>query len=207
MASASRSRPALRQVVFFASAEAFRGWLEEHRTDTAEVWVGFYHKAHPRHSLTYHAALDAALCHGWIDGVRHAVASGRYTIRFTPRTPKSAWSRVNIRRAEALEAAGLMHPAGLRAFRAGLERPTAYAFEGRPAALDRASQRRLRADPKAWAFWSAQRPSYRRTVAHWVTSAKKAETRETRLVTLIAESAKGRWIPPMRRAQPGARRD
>src|SRR5262245_44283031 len=124
--------------VFFSSQAEFRRWLERHHGDTSELVVGF-HKTHTgTPSVTYPEALDEALAFGWIDGVRRRIDGERYSVRFTPRTAKSIWSAVNIRRVGELATLGRMAPAGLRAFesrdpkRAGL-----YSFENRPQELPR----------------------------------------------------------------------
>jgi len=164
------------------------------------VLVGF-HKAHTgRPTLTWSESVDEALCVGWIDGIRRSVDAERYTIRFTPRRPGSIWSLINIRKVEVLTAEGRMRPAGLRAFEARrAERSGVYSFEKREAGLDGVGARRFRANRKAWAFFSAQPPGYRKTALHWVTSARREETRERRLAQLIADSEAGLRIASLRR--------
>ncbi len=186
---------------FFASPSKFRHWLEKHHDRTSELWVGFYKRQSGRPSITWPEAVDAALCFGWIDGVRKGIDDTRYTIRFTPRKPSSTWSAVNVKRANELATRGLMHPAGLRAFQARDQKRTGiYAYEQRKTAtLDDASARRFRANEKAWAFFQAQAPWYRRAASWWVSSAKKEETRVKRLATLIDDSAHARTIAPLTR--------
>jgi uncharacterized protein YdeI (YjbR/CyaY-like superfamily) len=191
--------------VFFAKAAAFRDWLEAHRTGAAELLVGFYRRDTGRDGLTYPAALDEALCFGWIDGLRKRRDATSYTIRFTPRKTGSIWSRANIAHAERLIAAGKMQPAGLAAFAARrADRSGVYSFENRPRELPRAFATLFRANPKAWSFWQSQPPGYRRTATWWAVSAKQEPTRLRRLEALIATSASGRRIdfmkpPPTRR--------
>jgi uncharacterized protein YdeI (YjbR/CyaY-like superfamily) len=151
--------------------------------------------------MTWSEAVDEALSFGWIDGVRRRLDDESYTIRFTPRRPRSTWSAVNIERVHALRSEGRMRPAGLRAFEARAdERSAIYAYEQRRGAkLEPAQERRFRANARAWAFFNAQPPSYRRTATWWVISAKKETTRSKRLETLIEDSASGRAIRPLRR--------
>jgi uncharacterized protein YdeI (YjbR/CyaY-like superfamily) len=151
--------------------------------------------------MTWSEAVDEALCFGWIDGVRRRLDDESYTIRFTPRRPRSIWSAVNIERVHALRSEGRMRPAGLRAFEARAdERSAIYAYEQRRGAkLEPAQERRFRANAQAWAFFNAQPPWYRRNATWWVISAKKEETRAKRLETLIEDSANGRTIRPLRR--------
>lgn len=181
------------------SAAAFRRWLEKHHARATELWVAFRTRASGRQTLSYSDALDEALCFGWIDGVRRGAGEGRYVIRFTPRKPKSYWSAVNLRRAAALAEAGRMHPAGAAAFEArDRGPPRRYSFEAKPAAFAPARAQRLRARPDACDFFEAQTPSYRKTATFWVESAKQEETRERRFATLVACSAAGAYIPPLR---------
>ncbi|MBL9136918.1 MAG: YdeI/OmpD-associated family protein [Verrucomicrobiales bacterium] len=178
-------------VTFFPSALDFRHWLEANHQTTTEIWVGFYRKDAGQAGITYVEALDEALCFGWIDGIRKKVDALRYTNRFTPRKPRSTWSRVNIRRLEELSRLGRVTPAGAAAYAArDPERSGIYSFEQRPQSLPPELERQFRAKGKAWSFFQAQPPGYRRTVIWWVISAKKPETRDLRLKKLIAASTK-----------------
>ena len=180
---------------FFESPGEFRKWLKANHAHAAELLLGLHKKGAGRAGLSYAEALDEALCFGWIDGVRKTVDGDSYTIRFTPRQPRSKWSTVNTKRAEELIALGCMQPAGLRAFQA---RDTAqaqlYSYEARSRPLAEPYADQLQANPKAWAYFQAQAPSYQRTASWWVMSAKKEETRLRRLATLIADSEAGRRL-------------
>ncbi len=153
--------------------------------------------------MSWSESVDAALCFGWIDGVRRRRDDASYTIRFTPRRPGSIWSAVNVAKADALAKAGLMEPAGLAAFAARREDRTAvYSHEqGGDAALafTAEEQVRLQAVPGVWEYLSAQPGSYRRAVVHWLHTAARPGTRERRLALLIAESALQRHVAQFRR--------
>lgn len=187
--------------IYFASAEEFREWLALHHDSERELLVGFHKKGTGRPSMTWSESVDEALCFGWIDGVRRSVDAERYTIRFSPRKASSAWSNVNIRRAEALIASGRMQPAGLKAFEA--RKPDSsgvYSFEQRgEAALNEEMTERFRANEAAWRFWESQPPGYRTTATWYVMSARKEETRMRRLEKLIADCVAGRRITELRR--------
>jgi uncharacterized protein YdeI (YjbR/CyaY-like superfamily) len=186
---------------FFATPTEFRTWLERHHADERELLVGFYKRGSGRASITWQESVDEALCFGWIDGVRRTIDGESYSIRFTPRQRRSIWSAVNIKRAGELIAEGRMTPAGRAAFEARTEdRSRVYSHERREAAkLAPDQQARFEADPAAWAWFQARAPSYRRQALHWVTSAKRPETRERRLATLIEDSAAGRTVRPLTR--------
>jgi uncharacterized protein YdeI (YjbR/CyaY-like superfamily) len=186
------------KVHFFETPEEWRAWLEANHASASEVEVGFRRRSSGLPSMTWSESVDEALCFGWIDGVRRKVDEMSYRIRFTPRKPRSAWSKVNLAKYDALVAAGKVHAAGRAAFERG--RPSAYSFErDEPAQLEPEMEARLRADAAAWGDWSARPPGYRRTVAHWVMSAKRPETRQRRLALLIECSAQGRTVPPLTR--------
>jgi uncharacterized protein YdeI (YjbR/CyaY-like superfamily) len=189
---------------FFAKPAAFRAWLEKHHDTHSELLVGFHKRGSGKPSITWPESVDAALSFGWIDGVRKRLDDDSYTIRFTPRKPRSIWSAVNIKRVQALTADALMHPAGIAAFEARIEAKSGiYAYEQRSdAKLSDEYERRFRLNKKAWAFFSAQAPWYRRNATWWVISAKREDTREKRLATLIEDSAAGRTIA--RLTPPGA---
>jgi len=186
---------------FFRSALEFRRWLASHHAAAKELWVGFHKVGVGRAGIRYAEALDEALCFGWIDGVRRSLGATRYTIRFTPRRPRSIWSAVNVARVEELTRLGRMRPAGVRAFAARTaERTGVYSFERLAAAkLTKSQEAALRANRRAAKFFDAQPAGYRRTAIHWVVSAKKEETRQRRLKLLISDSAAGWRIGPLRR--------
>ena len=120
-------------VRFFETPAEFRAWLEANHETATELWVGFHKKATGRSSITWPEAVDQALCFGWIDGIRKSVDENSYTNRFTPRRPTSNWSLVNVKRVGELTDAGLMAPAGLRAFALRDEARTGvYSSEQRP---------------------------------------------------------------------------
>lgn len=155
--------------------------------------------------MTWPESVEEALCFGWIDGVRRRVDDHRYTIRFTPRKPRSIWSTVNVRNVERLKSEGRMRPVGLAAFDARTAaRSEVYAYENRTAAkFGPADIKRFKAQKEAWTFFMARPPSYRTSAIWWVVSAKKAETSERRSATLIADSAAGRTLKHLTRKAPG----
>jgi uncharacterized protein YdeI (YjbR/CyaY-like superfamily) len=182
---------------FFASAAEWRAWLEQHHAVADELVVGFWKKATGKPSMTWSESVDEALCFGWIDAIRRRIDDDSYSIRFTPRKPTSIWSATNVAKMAALEAEGRMTEAGRAAFAARRESATgiySYEQQGEVAFDDEA----LRADPTAWAYWSKAAPSYKKVVMHWVTSAKKPETRAKRMAELVADCAAGQKIRSQR---------
>jgi uncharacterized protein YdeI (YjbR/CyaY-like superfamily) len=187
----------------FPSTAAFRNWLERNGASVAELIVRCFKVHGSDRGLTYKQALDEALCTGWIDGVRRGLDEDSFTVRFTPRKATSVWSAVNVKRARELEAEGRMTANGRAAFEARQSAKGRYSFESEPADFAPAMKKRFRARAKAWAFWAAQPPGYRRVATFWVMSAKKQATRERRLDTVIACSARRERIPLLARPRKG----
>lgn len=180
---------------FFPAPADFRNWLRRHHASAPELWVGFYKKHTERPSITWPESVDEALCVGWIDGIRKTIDAESYRIRFTPRRRGSTWSAVNIQRVAVLTNEKRMQPAGLAAFAARIEKKSGiYAYEQRSENLPERYARRFRRNKKAWTFFAAQPPSYRKTLSWWVVSAKQEATRARRLAKLIAESARGQRL-------------
>jgi len=180
---------------FFTSQSAFRKWLKTHHAEARELWVGFFRKQSGKGGITYPDALDEALCFGWIDGLRKAVDDSSYTIRFTPRKSDSIWSAVNTKRVGELTKLGRMHKPGLAVFESrDTKKSQQYSYERYNCRLEAAHQKKFKANTRAWEFFRAQAPWYRRTTTWWVVSAKREETRLKRLTTLIEDSEQGRRI-------------
>ena len=187
--------------VFFATPDELRAWFERNHEQAPELLVGYWKKHTGRPTVSHPEAIEQALCFGWIDSIGRRIDEDRHQVRFTPRRKGSVWSAINIAKIAELTERGLMRPAGLRAFEE--RRPggaAAYSHEQpADARLEEPQEARLRAEPAAWAWFTAQSASYRRAAVHWVVSAKRAETRERRLARLIADSAAGRPVPPLTR--------
>jgi uncharacterized protein YdeI (YjbR/CyaY-like superfamily) len=179
---------------FFAAEADFRRWLAANHDKAEELVVGFWKKGTGKPSIDWPQARDQALCFGWIDGIRKSLGEDSYTIRFTPRRRGSNWSKVNLARFEALNAAGQMTPAGERALEENAGRYGVYSYENAQQELSAQEERLFRHNGKAWADWEKRPAGYRRIVLHWIASAKKPETRARRLATLIEDSEAGRKI-------------
>jgi uncharacterized protein YdeI (YjbR/CyaY-like superfamily) len=190
-ANAASDAPSVR---FFRSARALRRWLATHAESERELWVGFYTKQSGKGGLTYSEALEEALCFGWIDGVRKKAGADGYMQRFSPRRAHSTWSAANLRRMDALLAAARVTAAGMRVFEARNPERDGYAIADRAATFSAEHEQTLRANKRAWRFFEAQPPWYRRNAAYWVSDAKQEPTRQRRLATLIAACKDGRRV-------------
>jgi uncharacterized protein YdeI (YjbR/CyaY-like superfamily) len=184
-----------RVTAFFETPADFRAWLERNHEHERELVVGFWKTSTGKPSITWPESVDEALCFGWIDGIRRSLGDESYTIRFTPRQARSTWSAVNVRRAKELVELGRMTPAGLRAFEARTEsRSGVYSYEQRTVDLPERYAAELQANEAARDFFESRPASYRKAAVWWVVSAKKEETRQRRLATLVDDCAHGRTI-------------
>lgn len=188
------------EFLLFASLDKFRAWLEKNHDKEQELWVGYYKKDTGKPSITWPESVDQALCFGWIDGLRRRVNEEVYKIRFTLRRPKSHWSAVNIERVKELKKQGLMHPAGLAAFDKRDEKKSKKAsYEQENVEFPAEYEAKFKANKKAWEYFQAQAPWYQRTATWWVISAKREDTRQRRLATLIEDSESERPIKELKR--------
>ena len=182
--------------IFFNNHEEFSDWLEEH-PKASEIWVGYFRKSTGRASLTWSTSVDAALCFGWIHGIRKTIDKQSYKIRFTPRKVTSVWSAVNVKKVKALIQLGKMKPAGMHVFNNRSD-AQGYSSEQRSVQLASEYEKQIKANQPAWQFFTNLAPSYKRDSIWWVMSAKKEETRSRRLGILIASSEAGLKIPTLR---------
>jgi len=179
-----------------ADREAWADWLAAHCESSPGVWLKLARKGSGGSSLTYAEALDVALCHGWIDGQKGTIDERHWRQRFTPRGPRSRWSKRNRARAEELIAAGRMAPAGLReveAARADGRWEAAYdssATAEVPADLQAA----LDADPAAREFFAELDRANRYAILYRLQEARRPETRARRLEKFVAMLREGRRI-------------
>ena len=186
------------EVAVFATSDEFRAWLEANHETASELWMGLYKKHVPERGLTWDEAVPEALCFGWIDSVAQRIDEDAVRQRWTPRKSSSVWSTINIAHVERLVAEGKMRPAGLAAYeKRKPERSGIYAYESGGSLSDE-QRARLLANPAAAAFWEIATATYRKVAENWVVTAKREETRESRLVQLIEDCAAGRLIKSQR---------
>jgi uncharacterized protein YdeI (YjbR/CyaY-like superfamily) len=181
--------------IFFANQADFRKWLLANHLKVTELIVGFFKTSSSKPSMSWPESVDQALCFGWIDGVRKSIDEESYQIRFTPRKTSSIWSAINIKKAEALTAKGLMYPAGIAAFEKRKEhRSKIYSYENEPAQLPAAFEKKLKANKKAWTFFNTMPPTYKKTAIHHIVTAKQEVTKIKRFNELIEASEAGKKI-------------
>ena len=184
--------------VSFASSQEWEEWLEEHHASLSGVWIKIAKKDAGIESVRYPEVLESALCFGWIDGRREALDESYFLQRFTPRQPRSKWSRINREKAERLTAARRMRPAGLAEVgraKADGRWEAAYESQKRIAVPDDL-QRELDARPEAKAFFAQLSSQNRYAILYRLQDAKRPETRARRLATFVEMLNAGETIYP-----------
>ena len=174
-------------------AAAWRAWLEENHDTVPAVWLVLTKKGGTVTRLDYAGALEEALCFGWIDGVTNTLEDGRQAQLLTPRRRGSGWSPSNKERVERLIADGRMTSAGLLAIDAAKADGTWSMMDAAEALIEPAElASALDANPEARRQWDGFPRSPRRALIWWVMSAKRPETRQRRVTTIVEEAAEGR---------------
>ena len=177
------------EAIFFSTPEKFRKWLEKNHDKKTEVFVGYYKVSTGKPTLTWSQSVDVALCFGWIDGRAKSIDEESYCLRFTPRKTTSIWSAINIKKVEELRKAGLMTPAGEKAYSYKTEKNTnVYSHEKEVVVLDPKYEKQFKKNKTAWKFFQAQAPSYKKVIIHWISSAKQEKTQIARLEKAIKTS-------------------
>jgi uncharacterized protein YdeI (YjbR/CyaY-like superfamily) len=183
-------------IILFADQAKFSVWLARQAPDSKGLWVRLAKAGAPLPSLTKQQAIDAALCHGWIDGQLDKYDALYWLIRFMPRKPRSKWSQVNCRRAEQLIAEQQMQPAGLA------EIASAKADDRWDAAYAPASsaiippdlKAALDDDPAAAKFFTTLTGANRYAVLYRITTVKRADTRARKVAEYVAMLARAETI-------------
>jgi uncharacterized protein YdeI (YjbR/CyaY-like superfamily) len=180
-------------IIPFESASLWEGWLAENHARSQGIWLQIYKKASGKQTVTYAEALDEALCYGWIDGQKQKHDEQSWLQKFTPRRPRSIWSKNNTRNVERLMEAGKIKPAGLKEVETAKRDgrwDNAY-VPIREATLPEDFLRELTKDPKAQAFFGTLNQAHTFAIAYRLQSAKKPETRERRMKAMLDMLSRG----------------
>jgi len=175
------------------SRESWRDWLQKNHNKDKEIWLVYYKKHTGKPSIPYVDAVEQAICFGWIDGQIKSLDKQRYMQRFTPRTPSSNWSVINIDRAKKMIKEGKMTHWGLKVYENGMKAgriiPSSKSFSI-PSDLKKA----LVANKKAWSNFQGLTASAQLVFVYWVDTAKTDETRQQRIEKIVNLSAAGKKL-------------
>jgi uncharacterized protein YdeI (YjbR/CyaY-like superfamily) len=169
--------------------EQWRQWLAKNHDSASEVWLIFHKKHTGTPCIAYSDALDEALCYGWIDSLVKRIDDDRYARKFTPRTPESNWSSINIKRYNELKAAGKLAAPGIARSPDGrpiVDRPPPESLPADFATYMKHAEKALKQDRRAWTTFETLPPSHRHRYLGWIAMAKREETRARRLREAIS---------------------
>jgi uncharacterized protein YdeI (YjbR/CyaY-like superfamily) len=175
-------------IIFFERQEDWAAWLDQNHAVSPGAWLKLAKKASGITSATYDEALEVALCYGWIDGQKRGFDETAWLQKFTPRSPKSIWSKINREKAERLIASGDMKPAGLEAVERARQDgrwDAAYDSHGTATVPDDL-QAALDGNAEAKAFFATLDSANRYAILFRIQTAKKAETRAKRIREFVA---------------------
>jgi uncharacterized protein YdeI (YjbR/CyaY-like superfamily) len=180
----------------FASAAAFAAWLKKHHERHPGIWLKIPKQGGSGRGPSYAEALEAALCFGWIDSQKRSLDDNYFLQRFTPRRPRSPWSKINRTKAEALIAAEQMAPAGLREVEAAKAdgRWQAAYDSHRTARVPDDLRAALAAVPKAEAFFEKLSAANRFAILHRIQDCKRPDTRTRRIAKYVEMCARGETV-------------
>jgi uncharacterized protein YdeI (YjbR/CyaY-like superfamily) len=183
----------MNEILSFRSPSEFRKWLAGNHRQSDGIWLRIFKKGSGEPTVTYSEALDEALCFGWIDGLKQSHDEVSWRQRFTPRRPKSGWSKINTRHAERLIKAGRMKAAGQAQIEAAKK-------DGRwTAAYDSSSQATfpedflaaVRRNKKANVFFESLSKANRYAIAYRLQTAKRPETKQRRMEMILVMLDRG----------------
>ncbi|MFC1481769.1 YdeI family protein [Candidatus Neomarinimicrobiota bacterium] len=178
--------------LYFEDRGSWRRWLKEHHGTVREVWLVFFKKHTGKPGIAYDAAVEEALCYGWIDSIIKRLDDERYARKFTPRTNIRKWSAANLKRVQELIASGRMTEVGLAKVPSDIEPQPPIA--ARPLSVPKFFAEALAEHPVAKRFFDQLAPSYKRAYIGWVGAAKREETQRRHLDEAIALLEKGKKL-------------
>ena len=187
-----------RPILSFASQKQWEEWLGKHHSDSKGIWLKIAKKGAETNTVQYSEALGVALCYGWIDGQKGPLDESFWLQKFTPRGPRSKWSKVNREKATALIESGRMKPAGhaeVERAKADGRWEAAYDAQSK-AAVPEDLQRELDANPDAAAFFATLESYNRYAILYRIQDAKKPETRAKRIEKFIGMLKRGEKVHP-----------
>jgi uncharacterized protein YdeI (YjbR/CyaY-like superfamily) len=180
----------------FRGREDWRTWLAAHHATAQEVWLVIRKKHAGKAGLTYVAALEEALCFGWIDGILKRIDDEKHTVRFTPRRKNSIWSELNKKRVAKLIQEGRMTEAGLARIKEAKANGQweKAAVRADVTVVPPELTAALAGNARARESFEKLAPSYRKQFIYWISAAKREETREKRIKTTIKLLAANRRL-------------
>ena len=174
-------------VLLFTTQPDWKAWLEENHMQPQGIWLKHTKKSSAKTSVSYQEALEEALCYGWIDSQKYAYDADYFLQKFTPRSPKSVWSKNNVAKAEELILSRKMKPSGLATIKRAKQDGRWDAAYDSPSAskVPEDFQAALEKNPKAKQFFGTLNKANAYAFSWRIQTAKKPETRKARIKKFI----------------------
>jgi len=172
------------ETLYVTNRQDWRAWLKKSHQTEKQIWLIYYKKHTGKPRIPYDDAVEEALCFGWIDSTVRRIDDERYAQKFTPRSNKSDWSELNIKRAEKMMREGRMTKAGLAKFdetKKNIKKEKKVKPAKKRLVIPPDLKKALSTNKKSWENFNNFAPSYKRLYIGWITDAKKQETREKRI--------------------------
>jgi len=182
--------------LYLTDRDQWRDWLSVNHAAEAGIWLVFYKKETSRLTIAYEAAVEEAICFGWIDSIIKKIDTARYARKFTPRTDKSKWSPLNKKRASKMIKERRMTEVGLAKIKAA-KKTGLWDKDARPQiSLDVPPEfaKALARNKKAKEYFDKLAPSYRKHYIGWIAVAKRMETKKRRIEESVALLEQGKKI-------------
>ena len=176
-------------IVSFTTADEFYTWLSKHHDTEKGFWLRYYKKGSGKPTIVHTDAVDVALCWGWIDGLINAFDANSYLVRFTPRRPKSIWSKINVEKVARLIAEKRMQPQGLVHVEAAKKDGRWDAAYAPPSSMQVPDEfiTLVKTDATAWKFYQTLSKANLFAIGFRLTTAKTAETKQRRMQKLFEQ--------------------
>jgi uncharacterized protein YdeI (YjbR/CyaY-like superfamily) len=182
--------------LYVTNRNQLREWLSENHAKKAGIWLVFYKKETSKPTIEYEAAVEEALCFGWIDSIIKKIDAAKYVRKFTPRSDKSKWSQLNKKRADKMIRQGRMTEVGLAKIKTA-KKTGLWDKDPRPQIsfdIPPEFAKALARNKKAEENFDKLAPSYRKHYIGWITFAKRPETKKRRIEESIALLENGKKL-------------
>lgn len=172
----------------FKNAKELHGWFSQNHTQKTAFWIRYYKKDSNKPTIVHSEAVDEALCWGWIDGLANRYDEESWLVRFTPRRPKSVWSKINVAKVERLTAEGRMNPEGQQHVDRAKSDGRWEAAYGGQATIPLPDEfiSLLKTDPQTWEFYQSLNKANKYAIAHRIATAVGEEKKRLRMQKLFA---------------------
>lgn len=178
--------------LYVTDRDKWQMWLKKNHKTKKEIWLIYYKKHTGKPRIPYDDAVEEALCFGWIDSTVKRLDDEKFAQKFTPRSDKSRWSELNVKRAKKMMQEGRMTKAGLLLFKERDKKGLKAKPLKKKLAIPPDLKKLLTKNKKAWQNFNNFAPSYKKLYIEWIMDAKKKETREKRIKQTVKWTAQNK---------------